>query len=361
MMAKQLLRQSYVTTEPYVGINLIEDLLLRHRFLVVMKQKNFLGILTTADVVEFSHRLVIDCLSELPHVNSDSELEPILNLMKYRHLSVLPVFHANDFIGVITLEDITDYYLFAYRQKLEQQIAEHNRDIKQSNEKLLQEIVEHQKIEDVLKASLKEKETLLQEVHRRLNNNMQLTSTIVAFQVAATGDECVLAVLKEVERRMQTMVLLHERFYKCSNLTTIDVQEYIRDLAYLLISGNDSAPHDISLSLDMEQVPVLIDTAISCGLIVHELIANALKHAFPDGKKGEIRIRLSRKEHHIILQVSDNGVGVPKGFDFRNSSSLGLHIIFTIGEYHLQGSVLFEEINGIMCQVQFKDMSKLPV
>ena len=112
----------------------------------------------------------------------------------------------------------------------------------------------------------------------------------------------------------------------------------------------------ISLVLNMDSVFVLIDTAIPCGLLLNELISNALKYAFPGDRKGEVGLRLHQAEDGAItLQISDDGVGVPESFDFRKSDTLGLQTVFGIVEHQLQGEIMVTKGQGITWQIRFRD------
>ncbi|MDO9566708.1 MAG: CBS domain-containing protein [Candidatus Desulfaltia sp.] len=143
MIVKKLFRQDYTTIEPDTSVRSVEDRLAEHGFLVVIRDESFVGILTSANVLEYSHKLVVDCLREIPKIEVTSDLEPVFAQMKECHYSVLPVFRETTFIGVITLEDITDYYLFKYRKELEHEVEQRTAELKKINKMLQQEIVEH--------------------------------------------------------------------------------------------------------------------------------------------------------------------------------------------------------------------------
>jgi len=143
MTVKELLRQDYATTEPNIGVRSVEDQLAHHGFLVVMMGESFVGVLTSADVLKYAHKLVVDCLREMPKIEVTSNLKSVLAQMKEYHFSVLPVFRKTTFVGVITLEDITDYYLFKYRKELERKVEQRTAELKKTNKILEQEIIEH--------------------------------------------------------------------------------------------------------------------------------------------------------------------------------------------------------------------------
>ena len=152
------------------------------------------------------------------------------------------------------------------------------------------------------------------------------------------------------------MALVHQKLYQAENLSRIDLQDYVHSLTQLLLESYTVQSGKIALIFDLENVSVLIDTAIPCGLILNELFSNALKHAFPGERQGEIRIRLHRMESgEIEIQVADNGVGVPQDFDPRNTKTFGLQSLFLLGELQLQGEVTFDLNNGVACRVRFSD------
>jgi len=220
---------------------------------------------------------------------------------------------------------------------------------------VIRDITEQKQREQQIKANLAEKEILLRELYHRTKNNMQVIASFLELHAAQAHDPHILHSFKEMENRIYAMALVHQKLYQAQNLSSIDLKEYIGELVSLLLDGYQIQPQQISVVLNLEYVPVLLDTAIPCGLIINELISNALKHAFPNNRDGEVRISLAKRDGSIWLEIADNGVGVPPGFDFRGSSTLGLQTVFNIGEHQLQGRVTFEAGAGVTCQVQFND------
>lgn len=212
--------------------------------------------------------------------------------------------------------------------------------------------------EEDLKTSLKEKEALLRELYHRTKNNMQVICSMLALQSSYTQDPEVLDIFKEMENRIHSMTLVHQKLCESHNLASINLPEYIRDLAELLMHSHGVSHGKVELSLDLDEVSVSIDTAVPCGFILNELISNSLKHAFPGHRAGELAVRLTAgSAGEIELCVSDNGVGVPEGFDFRTSGRLGLQSVFAIGEHQLQGQVVFQSDGGLSCKVNFTDIA----
>ena len=207
--------------------------------------------------------------------------------------------------------------------------------------------VEQIKAAERVKASLKEKEVLLQEIHHRVKNNMQIISSLIRLQSRHIHDEQALKMFRSTQNRVQSMAIIHERLYKSKDFAKVDFSEYIQVLTGNLFSAYGIDPRSVKLHLNIKDVSLDINTAIPCGLIVNELVSNSLKHAFPDGKKGEIKITmhpLNKKEVELI--VSDNGIGLPEKVDFRNTESLGLHLVAILAEDQLRGNIKLNRKKG---------------
>jgi PAS domain S-box-containing protein len=195
----------------------------------------------------------------------------------------------------------------------------------------VRDITERKKAEDKLQASLREKEVLLREIHHRVKNNMQVISSLLNLQSHHIQDPHVLDMFKESQRRIRSMALIHERLYQSSDLSRIEFSQYLRNLATHLFHSYQVDSSRIRLALDAEEVFLNINTAIPCGLIVNELVSNALKHGFPDGRSGEVGVELHRIEGDgYELKVRDDGVGFPEGLDFRRTQTLGMQIVVTL-------------------------------
>lgn len=216
--------------------------------------------------------------------------------------------------------------------------------------------IERKRAEERLKASLGEKEVLLREVHHRVKNNMQIMSSLLNLQAINIKDQTAAGMLKECQRRIRAMALVHEKLYLSKDLANIDFSQYIQSLTLHLCQFYQIHPHSIRLDMNMEKIFLNINTAIPCGLIVNELISNALKHAFPQGRSGEIRIELFRAEgNKLFLVVSDNGVGFPKDMDFRNTESLGMQIITMLVD-QLDGHIELSRQEGTSFKIMFEEL-----
>ncbi|MBN2391899.1 MAG: PAS domain S-box protein [Anaerolineae bacterium] len=213
------------------------------------------------------------------------------------------------------------------------------------------EITERAQAEAKIKASLKEKEILLQEIHHRVKNNLQVISSLLNLQSQGIQDEKTLEVFQESQNRIRSMALIHEKLYRSSDLARVDFAEYIRNLASFLIRSYRSRA--VRLDLQAADIYLSIDNAVPCGLIVNELISNALKHAFVDGREGEIRVIMQQlADHQVRLVVRDNGVGLPKDADYMNTGSLGLQLVTMLVE-QLDGTIEIRNNVGAEFEIIF--------
>ncbi len=187
------------------------------------------------------------------------------------------------------------------------------------------DITERTRVESALRASLAEKEALLKEIHHRVKNNLQVIASLLSLQAEAT-DEAARKPLLESRGRVRAMALVHEKLYHTPDLSTIPFDECVADLGATLMAG--MRRDGVSLDLDLEPVELGIANAIPLALVTNELLSNAVKHAFPDGREGRIVVGLhSTGTGEYELSVADNGVGFPEALDLRDPESLGLQIV----------------------------------
>lgn len=218
---------------------------------------------------------------------------------------------------------------------------------------LQQEITERRRVEDQIKASLKEKEVLLQEVHHRVKNNLQIILSLFNLQSGYIKDKQSLDVLKESRNRIKSIALVHERLYQSKDLARVGFAEYIRGLTTDLFRSYGVDSDLIKLIINVNNVYLDISTAIPCGLIINELVSNSLKHAFPSGQEGKIGLDLRLDdENKFTLMVRDNGVGLPKDLDFRNTESLGLQLVVTLVD-QIEGSIELDRSAGTAFKIEF--------
>ncbi|HUS72693.1 MAG TPA: PAS domain S-box protein [Sedimentisphaerales bacterium] len=218
-----------------------------------------------------------------------------------------------------------------------------------------QDITKRKKTEEELKASLKDKEVLVSEIHHRVKNNLQVISSLFKLQSEYIRDKPMLEMLKQSQNRIRTMALIHEKLYQSKDLVKIDFADYIRSLTTYLFRLYEVSSDAIALKIEAAEVSLGIDTAIPCGLIISELVSNSLKHAFPAGKEGQIRIEFhSDKDNQFTLIVSDNGVGLPKAMDFRKAESLGLQLVNMLTG-QLGGAIELDRSDGTTFKITFTE------
>ncbi len=209
------------------------------------------------------------------------------------------------------------------------------------------------KIAERLKASLREKELLLKEVHHRVKNNLQVISSLLNLQARHVVDPRALELFKESQNRVRSIALFHEKLYQAKDLGHVEAFEYLNTLIANLLAAYGAKPTAVSLEVEREDILLGVDVAIPLGLVLNELISNALKHAFPDGRRGQIRVQLGRcDQDRYRLVVSDDGVGFPADLDFRNAPSLGLQLVCTLVD-QLAGTIELIGAPGTTFNVTF--------
>ena len=200
------------------------------------------------------------------------------------------------------------------------------------------DITVRRQAEDKIKASLQEKEVLLKEINHRVKNNLQIISSLLNLQSREIQDEQALRSFQVSQDRIRSMAMVHEMLYQSDDLARIDFGEYIKSLATDLGSAYGLGVRDIDLKIDVENIMLGIDTAIPCGVIVNELVANSLKHAFPGDRPGEISVSFQAADGQYTMIFKDDGVGLPEDLDVSRPSSLGLTIV----------NALTGQLNGII-------------
>jgi PAS domain S-box-containing protein len=181
--------------------------------------------------------------------------------------------------------------------------------------------------------TLKEREVLLQEIHHRVKNNLQVISSLINLQLRRIKDPATREVLQEGQARVSAISLIHEMLYQSNDFANVPFSEYARTLAAGVFNMVGVVPGCVSLELAIDDIPLAVDKAIPCGLILNELITNALKHGFPGGRHGTVRVELVKESSgKLRLSVEDDGLGLPAGFDIHQTRSLGLHLVGTLAE-----------------------------
>jgi two-component sensor histidine kinase len=210
-------------------------------------------------------------------------------------------------------------------------------------------------VEAKVRESLSEKETLIRELYHRSKNNMQVVSSLLLLHSTELQEESSKAVFKDVINKIGSMSLVHQKLYESRDLSNINMADYVRDLVALLLKGYGVPPGKIELKLDIEDISLLIDTAIPCGLIISEIISNSVKHAFPGDRHGRIQISLKIVDDDFIqLRIVDDGVGVPAGFLPLSDGKMGMVTVFTIVTHQMQGEIKFIAEGGTGYVVKFR-------
>jgi PAS domain S-box-containing protein len=218
-----------------------------------------------------------------------------------------------------------------------------------------QDITELKHNEKVIKDSLREKETLLKEIHHRVKNNMQVISSLLNLQIMRNKDEQVKKALMDCQGRISSMASAHEMLYMSNSLSFIDCQEYISKLVKNLLQFYQTDLCRVRLTVDAKGIALGIQQASSLGLIINELLSNALKYGFSENMQGRIMIRLKMAEQDIMEFVfSDNGVGIPENVDWRKTQSLGLNLIVHLAKNQLGGTVSLNPGKGTCFTIKFK-------
>ena len=208
---------------------------------------------------------------------------------------------------------------------------------------VVQDVDDRKRAEDQIKASLAEKEVLLKEIHHRVKNNLQVISSLLDLQSRSLPKD-MSNVFEDSQHRITSMALIHEELYKSSDLASIDFAAYAHNLTNHLM--RTYSPVGITIDVDVSAQPLTLDKAIPMGLVVNELVSNALKYAFPDRRPGTITISLtSHSENAFVLEVRDDGVGLKEDIDPKKLTSLGIKLVYTLA-MQLQGRVEVTRENG---------------
>ncbi len=201
-----------------------------------------------------------------------------------------------------------------------------------------QDITDRKRAEAEIQASLREKETLLKEIHHRVKNNLQIISSLLRLQMQYVNDCKMETIFRECQDRIMAMASVHSLLYKSRNFSEIEFGEYVQEMVAELLRSYQPNTAAVSLTVNMRNIMLSIETAIPCGLIINELVTNALKYAFPGVPRGEIVVEMKRTEKELLVLVADNGIGFPRDIDFRNTGTFGLKLVHLLVK-QLGGSI----------------------
>jgi PAS domain S-box-containing protein len=263
-------------------------------------------------------------------------------------------------IGTIAQgQDITERKAAAealrtFSDDLERKVSERTSDLSDVNQKLVMEIEIRLDAEKELTKTVGEKEVLIREVHHRVKNNLQIIISLLNLQSRYMKDETTLSAFRESQNRIKAMALVHEKLYQSTDVSKIELENYIKFLGDNLFSFFGMRRKGITFTTDIKEISLAIDTAIPIGLMINELISNSLKYAFPAGRKGEISLAIHRQDHTLTILFKDNGVGIPDDFDWRNAKSLGLRLVISLVE-QLQGTIELDRTAGTAVTIVVKE------
>ena len=217
------------------------------------------------------------------------------------------------------------------------------------------DITERKQAEDQQKASLKEKEVLLREIHHRVKNNLQVVSSLLNMQARAAKDKNTIDILSESRNRINTIALIHSQLYESENVSAINMKGFMDKLLLQMLQIHSVPDRKISPVVHVVECSLPISTAVPVGLITNELLTNAFKHAFVNRKEGKIEVSLGASGNgKIDLTVSDDGIGLPEGFEINTSKTLGLHVVKILAEDQLDGNLEVVSDKGTTFKVEFE-------
>ncbi|MDX2100420.1 MAG: histidine kinase dimerization/phosphoacceptor domain -containing protein [Leptolyngbyaceae cyanobacterium bins.59] len=239
-------------------------------------------------------------------------------------------------------------------EQMAQEVQARERDLEFRVQERTEELTEAQQI---LEASLREKEVLLKEIHHRVKNNLQIITSLLRLQSRSINNEEALKIFDDSQNRIRAMALIHEKLYQSPDLGRIDFDAYVRNLATELAHSYLLNIQTIQLKFDLNQIRLGIDKALPCGLMISEIISNALKHGFPSGRSGVIFVGMYQdSQGRYELIVRDDGIGIPDTVDFDQTQSLGLKLVRSLTR-QLRGTVDLHREQGTEFRIQFTDES----
>ena len=310
--------------------------------------------------------IIVDTDMTISKVNSESE-----RLVGYKKDEIEGRKKWTDFVVEEDLDRIKGYYNLndsnKHPREYETQIQDKYGNIKDllvtvvnipATKKLLASIIDITKrknTENLIKSSLNEKSILLQEIHHRVKNNMQIISSLLNLQTRYVNDETAIEVLKESQNRVKSMAMIHEKLYQSRDLSHINFGDYIQSLVTNLFYSYNIEKTHIKPILEVDNLDLNIDTAVPCGLIISELVSNSLKYAFPPGMTGEIFISLKFIDNKYELTIHDNGIGLSENIDFNNLETLGLLLVNNLTE-QIDGEMTINRKHGTGFRIRFEEI-----
>lgn len=219
---------------------------------------------------------------------------------------------------------------------------------------IIRDITDRRRVQEQLQASLREKESLLKEIHHRVKNNLQITSSLLKLQSEHIHDPSTQQMFVDSQSRIRSMALVHEKLYQTTDLSRINFQEYVKSLADLIFTSLGMNRNKIKFTISEQLVHLSVETAIPCGLIINELLSNCVKHSFLGNRTGTITVNICRKNEVIEIVVADDGIGLPQNFDINRSETLGLQLVRTLVD-QLQGKLNVSNQAGAHFAIRFSE------
>jgi PAS domain S-box-containing protein len=218
------------------------------------------------------------------------------------------------------------------------------------------DITEQKKSAEYIKKSLEEKEALLREIHHRVNNNLQVISSLLSLQSDNVRDPRDHELFVESQNRVRSMAMIHEKLYQSDKFNSINFRDYLKTLINRLIYEYSQDLGHIDLELDIENVELNIETSVPCGLIINELVSNSLKHAFPQGRNGKIIVKFHKMKDKYVLMVGDNGIGPLEKSVLESSKKLGFNLVKSLIK-QLDASLEILESEGTLYRITFAELT----
>jgi len=231
---------------------------------------------------------------------------------------------------------------------------------------IIRDVTERKEASRLLHESIRDKEMLLAEIHHRVKNNLQVISSLLNLQSGGLNDTEAIKRFADAQMQIQSMALVHEQLYRSDNFADVDISDYVRSLCDHLYEAYAVSRDVITLDLQVEPIRVAMQQAVPVALLLNELISNSLKYAFPAGSAGTIHISIKRIEEHAVrLDIRDDGIGLPKGFDIASTETLG-HTLVTGLSSQLNGTMTVDGTDGTSFSLTFHlleppELAPLPV
>ncbi len=308
-----------------------------------IKELDFSGFPWTLKRFSEDEKIVVYDIESLP---SQAAMErEFWSSMKMESFVAAPIKNKeNELLGVTMIASIG---------KKTEWTKEQARIIRIINE-IISNYLERKEARNKIASSLNEKEVLLKEIHHRVKNNLQLISSLMYLQSQNMGDKDPMEVLNESQNRIRSMAMIHEKLYQSTDFSSVNFEDYLRDLTGTLFHSYKIGEKMISLNLEVGEIPLDVNLAIPCALIINELLSNALKHAFGSVREGKITIVFHYSENNrYTLIVKDNGIGFPKDKDFREMKTLGMQLVKTLSEKQLKGAIELNREQGTEFRIDF--------